>query len=66
MKDVCWNFRTMYGGQELSRNRVVIPEKEKEDQGHRVLPEAMVMKVLLLAWNKAPKSAVRSQGYEYE
>jgi hypothetical protein len=26
----------------------------------------MVMKELLLEWNKAPKSAVRSQGYENE
>jgi hypothetical protein len=29
VKDICWNFRTMYGGQELSRNRVPVPEKEK-------------------------------------
>jgi hypothetical protein len=25
---LCWNFRTIYGGSELSRNRVVVPARQ--------------------------------------
>jgi hypothetical protein len=26
--ELCWNFRTIYGGSEMSRNRVVIPARQ--------------------------------------
>ncbi len=30
---LCWNFRTIYGGQEPSRNRVVVPARQVTQAG---------------------------------
>ncbi len=31
--NLCWNFRTIYGGKEQSRNRVVVPARKATQAG---------------------------------
>jgi hypothetical protein len=41
-RNQCWNFQTVYGGQEQSRKRVVVPARQASQQGGIVSLESIL------------------------
>jgi hypothetical protein len=65
----CWNFRTIYEGWELSRNRVVIPARQAAKAGGIDSLESIapgLLKSLKNRHRKQPYYTYQKMGHKYD